>query len=722
MVRTPPQPSSSLLLILSTVLVAAFMTCSACSTGLGVQTEAAKTEAVQTVAVQTEAVQGAIPAGRQAAAESDSAGAGERAVPVTRVSEEPAVYALPGAQRLPATPPRWMTPVSLPVKMHQPPAAYHPDTSLRASNYRPAEIPTVRGSSFVGGGARTTSAAPEPSSPAVFAPLLGPAAPSLSTTFSSTDFDDNATNTGGYLFIPADPIAAAGPNHVLNVVNVTLRVHDKSGSLLADTALDDFFSSLSPDTFTFDPKVLFDQHAGRWVVVTLERLDDGAGGATEQSRIFLAVSDDANPLGTWYQVAIDAKTTISSIPRWADYPGFAVDEEAIYVTANMFAFSANGGGFGGVRLWVVDKGLGSGGFYDGGSVTAGKYDPYAGGGTATTTQPAQVYGDAPASVGTFLVSYSGLSNGSTEAVQVVRIDNPLGSPTFTQAYVDFGDKEDLLAGLPDAPQSGSSSLIETDDRRALHAVWYDDSLWLTATIDPKSGDPDSGEASAYWWQIDTSNLASLAIADQGVVLGEDIATDTYTFFPSIAVNGVGQVAVGFSGSASSIFAGSYYTTREPGDAAGTTSGSATLSSGAAAYERTFCGSNRWGDYSGTAVDPVDGCFWVYNKNAMSTGTTTSVDCDGNGSKETVESGRWETTYGKLCLAGACPADMLLASIDLSGAQTRKAAVTLRTVEGVTVKDGADVTFRAGTRVVLSNGFTVENGASFTAEIAASPCS
>ncbi len=707
MVSSAPEPSRSFSIVLSIVPAVALMILAGCSAGPNARPVTAESPA---------------SAPQEAAAEIASSEATEHALPVTRVSEEPEVYALPGAKRLPPVPPRWMTPLALSVKVFEPPAAYHPDTRPQALGYFAAEIPTVKGSSFVGVGARPASADPASSAHAAFSPAVAPAAPSLSTSFASTDFDDNATNTGGYVFIPPDSSAAAGPNDVLNVVNVTLRVHDKTGTLLADTALDDFFSALSPDTFTFDPKVIFDQYAGRWLVVTLERLDDGAGGATEQSRIFLAVSDDADPLGTWYQVAINAKTTISSIPRWADYPGFAVDDQAVYVTANMFSFSANGGGYGGVRLWVVDKGLGSGGFYDGGSVSVSKLDPYAGGGVATTTQPAHMYGDAPAGVGTFLVSYSGMTNGSTEAVQVVRLDDPLGSPTFTQASVDFGDKEDFPGALPGAPQSGSSALIDTNDRRALDAVWYDDSLWLTSTIDPKSGDPDSGEATAYWWEIDTSNLASLTIADQGVVLGEDIATNTSTFFPSIAVNGVGQVAIGFSGSASSIYAGSYYTTRDPGDAAGTTSGSATLASGAASYERTFCGSNRWGDYSGTAVDPVDGCFWVYNERAMSTGSTISLDCDGNGSKETVESGRWETTYGKLCPSGACPADMVLASVDLSGTQTRKAAVSLRTVEGVTVKTGADVTFRAGTRVVLGSGFKVESGASFVAEIAGSPCS
>ena len=53
--------------------------------------------------------------------------------------------------------------------------------------------------------------------------------------------------------------------------------------------------------------------------------------------------------------------------HWTDYPGLAVDEEAIYVTANMFSFTT--GFFGDTRLWIIEKGDGSGGLYDGGAAT-----------------------------------------------------------------------------------------------------------------------------------------------------------------------------------------------------------------------------------------------------------------------------------------------------------------------------------------------------------------
>ena len=67
-------------------------------------------------------------------------------------------------------------------------------------------------------------------------------------------------------------------------------------------------------------------------------------------------------------------------------------------------------------------------------------------------------------------------------------------------------------------------------------------------LDPNSG-ADSGQATAMWVKLDTSNLANLTLADSGTIGGEDIATGTYTTFPSIAVNAAEVVVVGFSASA-----------------------------------------------------------------------------------------------------------------------------------------------------------------------------
>ena len=467
----------------------------------------------------------------------------------------------------------------------------------------------------------------------------------VDSAFEGFNFDDNATETGGSLFIPPDPSGAAGTNSLIAVVNVMIESRNKAtGALSWRDSLQDFFSSVSPINTLFDPKIVFDHYENRFVVVALERNHAGANpNANNSSRILVAVSKTATPASAttsdWYYLSINSEESIGGFDHWADYPGFEIDEEAVYITTNMFAHTGGTTNFG-VRLWIINKGV-IGGFYGGGSASFTKHDPYAGAGTATTTMPAYIYGasGAGSGIGTYLVSYSGLTVTPNEFIQVVRIDDPLGTPDFTQAYILLGDIENNpLPEIPDAPQLGTATLIEVNDRRALDAVWRNDQLWLTTTLIPNSG-VDSGQATAHWIKLNTSSWPP-TLADQGDIGGEDIATGTSTFFPAVAVNNSGDAYFGFSASSSTTYAGFYSAGRKTGDTAGTVRSTEIVRAGDAYYIRTFGGTrNRWGDYSGASLDPVDdNIFWVYNTYAMSRGTpTTSPD----------EDGRWGTIWGKL---------------------------------------------------------------------------
>lgn len=463
----------------------------------------------------------------------------------------------------------------------------------------------------------------------------------LLTNFDAINFEANHTITGFYL-IPPDPIGAVGPSQVVNVVNTSIEWYTKTGTNQNSQSLSSFFSSLSPLTHTYDPKVIYDQYADRFVVVTLEVTDIAGGDTANTSRIMLAVSDNNDPNGTWYYHAINSKLIAGGDTTWADYPGFAIDDEAVYITNNMYTFDSSL--YRANFLWIVDKGLGSGGFYDGGSASVTQYDPYSAVGLpqwAQTTQPAHMFGTGPSGVGTFLVSYGGLTEappGSTEFVQIIRVDNPL-TPSFSHQFVNVGDIENAAAfPLPDAPQMTSPEEIEVGDRRALHAVWRDNSLWATTTILPGSG-PDLNQTTAHWWELNTTNLNTITVADQGNVGGEDVFPGTFTFYPSIAANMNGDMGIGFAACGQNIFPGAYYTWRKAGDPAGTVQPTQTLRAGVDYYYRAFGGArNRWGDYSGMSVDPSDDVtFWVYNEYAMTRGSVIA--------QWPTEDGRWATAWG-----------------------------------------------------------------------------
>lgn len=417
-----------------------------------------------------------------------------------------------------------------------------------------------------------------------------------------------------------------------------------------------FFSALGPPlgTFTFDPKVVWDHFENRFVVVTLERNDVTNGDASDESHILVAVSKTASPAtatsADWWFHDINSKITITN-PCWADYPGFEIDEEVIYITNNMFSFDTYGGGNEGVRLWIIDKGV-SGGFYAGGATAWKVLDPYSGGGTVVTTQPALVYGASGpgAGIGTYLVGYSGLSDGVDEYVEIVRVNSPLpivpDATTFTQTYVNVGDiEDDAFPSLPDGPQLGSTAMdIEVNDRRALDAVWRDDSnrppmLWLTTTIypDPTYDAANTGETTAHWFRLNTSTWPP-TLDDQGNIGGDDIVgagTEVYTFFPSLAINSQGNAYFGFAATSNLIYCGAYAVEQHWNDPATTVRVTETIEGGAGEYQRTFGGTrNRWGDYSGTALDPVTEKFWIFNQYAMTPGSGTSP-----------EDGRWGTAWG-----------------------------------------------------------------------------
>lgn len=465
----------------------------------------------------------------------------------------------------------------------------------------------------------------------------GPRAPPLINSFDGINFEEDGDNTD-FLHIPPDPIGAAGPNHLVSVVNTSIEWYTKDGTLEnsqrlgknASTAAGSFFASVAPINGTFDPKVIYDQYNSRFLVVTLERQDFGSGNPSNTSRILVAVSDDSDPNGTWHFSAINAKLNISGVDCWADYPGFAVDANAVYVTANMFGFGTFG--FGGTRLWIINKTP----LYTGGAIAVTVHDPAgASAQQSTTMQPAHMYGTPPAGVGTFLVRYSGFSEGGDEALSIIRVDNPLGAVSFTHQFVAAGDIDNTSSGFPGVPQSGTTTTIDGGDRRALNAVWRDNVLWTTASLLPPSG-ADAGQVTAHWFKTDTTTLATLSMVDQGDISGNDVAPNAHTFYPSITVDGSGNMAIGFALSAATIFPGAYYTARAADDPAGTVQPTGTLAAGVDFYVRTFGGGrNRWGDYSGISLDPADEqSFCIFNEYALTRGTTIGG-----------ESGRWGTRWG-----------------------------------------------------------------------------
>ena len=152
---------------------------------------------------------------------------------------------------------------------------------------------------------------------------------------------------------PPDPHGAAGPNGIIQVVNVRIAYWNKTGSLIwGPMPLDGMFSSVGNTNFSFDPKALYDTASGHFYVVLIEQ-----DTANQKSYMNVAVSKGPNPASNtpndWFLYRIDNTRTVGTNAYWGDYPGLGFDKQAVYIRLNMYTFSDVAGD---VQIIVLDKG------------------------------------------------------------------------------------------------------------------------------------------------------------------------------------------------------------------------------------------------------------------------------------------------------------------------------------------------------------------------------
>ncbi|HKB05582.1 MAG TPA: hypothetical protein VKD90_25385, partial [Gemmataceae bacterium] len=450
--------------------------------------------------------------------------------------------------------------------------------------------------------------------------------------FDGPAFTDNSPGA-----FPPSPAIAVGPAHAVTVTAATIQWQALPSSKSAAGApvkqpLKDFFVSAQGGTFA-SPRVIYDQVAGRFVIAVVET----RASPTPTARIRLAVSDDANPNGTWHRFFIDADADDIAGADCAAYLGLAADEEAVYITATHHAFLDDT--YQDARIYIVNKGV-SGGWYAGQPAAFRRFDPDPVGPPADVfgIVPAQVHGPPPAgATGTYLVSYSGRPGlGTTEAATVIRIDNPLApSPTFAAMQIELGDIDaDTGQELPDAPQPGSPVAIDTGDRRIGNAVWLEDRLYFAATVKPPSG-PDAGQATAHWFQVRTTDNV---VERQGDIGGEGNSVGLHTFFPSVAVDELGNLAVTFAAANAETFLGSYYAARLFTESEMSSPVAMDNGPGFPYVRRpgNAGSASPWGAYSSTVVAPNGRVFWTFNA---------FPDFPDPDPPEGTDPGRWATRAG-----------------------------------------------------------------------------
>lgn len=384
--------------------------------------------------------------------------------------------------------------------------------------------------------------------------------------------------------IPPDIGAAAGPNHLMIALNSQVRIQDKAGAILSTVTLNNFFSSLAGITSVFDPKVLYDRVAQRWIITA------PANAASANSSLCLGISATSDPTGTWNLYSFDADAANT---KWFDYPSIGFNGNWIVVTGNIFTVSSNS--FVGAMILMFDKAATYSGTANPTITTVT--------GMGGTIVPA-VSPDNSTGPLNLISNWNGNSGGSG-FLRLFTITGTPAAPFFaaTAIFPAVTSTWATVASSNFAPQNTVANLIAAGDARIQNAVFRGGSLWCTQTAFVPAASPI--HSVIQWWQIDpiTGNVQQFGRVDDGAAI--------FYAFPSIGVNAYKDVLLGYSSFSLTQFASCNTSFRSHTDALNTMQPSIQYKAGVAKYFKTFGGTtNRWGDYSSTFVDPDDFSFWT----------------------------------------------------------------------------------------------------------------
>jgi hypothetical protein len=349
-----------------------------------------------------------------------------------------------------------------------------------------------------------------------------------------------------------------------------------------------------------DPVVLFDPLAYRWLMSQFALPNDPSGPYYQ----CIAVSQTADPTGGWYRYEFKISDT-----KLNDYPKFGVWPDAYYYSVNQFSNCQSVCTWAGqgVAAFERDKmlsGLAASMVY----FDLYSLDPNLGG-----LLPSDLDGPPPpASSPNYLVTMDDdLWGYSPDQLQVwqFHVDwaNPVANSTFTRSGLLPIEAVDLslCSGLRNCiPQPVTTRGLDPIAGQMMHRLQYRSFGAYQTLVGNFTADVNGlNHAGIRWFELRQAG-GRWSLYQEGTY-----APDAdHRWMGSIAMNGSGDMALGYSVSSNSVYPSVRYTGRlaeDPLDQM--TLGEGTLVAGGGSQTHT---SSRWGDYSMMAVDPADDCtFW-----------------------------------------------------------------------------------------------------------------
>lgn len=551
-------------------------------------------------------------------------------------------------------------------------------------------------------------------------------APATSQNFEGISSLDQAYTIGWVL--PPDTNGDIGPNHYVQVVNVTFAVYDRSGKRLYGPAAINTvwqgFGGACEMSNDGDPTVLYDHLADRWLISQLA-IPNFPDGPFYQC---IAVSETGDPLGNYHRYAFVINNS------WLnDYPKLGVWPDGYYLSVNQFL--------------CMDL-IPPFGYYD---------CQWKGPRVAAFERAEMLQGNSDARMVAFDLPPSNL--GGLLPSDLDGPPSPAGTPNvFAQVddgawfnppvpdrlqlwefHVDWTTPPNSTFGpsLPNQPDVSATTLatapfdsnmcgydpncipqpgqdilglpspgLDALSDRLMHRLQYrrfptHESLVATHTVDV-----GNDRAGIRWYELRKEPGAGWSIYQQGTYAPAD---GDHRWMGSIAMDSAGNIALGFSVASPTTWPSIRYVMRQASDPLGEMGTETPMIDGSGAQEDS---SGRWGDYSAMSVDPTDDCTFWYTQEYYQT-----IDLFYGRNWQTRVAAFREPSCGS---AGSTPsltitdaavtegdADTTLATftVSLSSASTQTATVAYATADG-TASAGSDYIPASGT-LTFPSGTTTQ---------------
>lgn len=400
---------------------------------------------------------------------------------------------------------------------------------------------------------------------------------------------------------PTDANLAVGDTQVVQWVNVSYAVFDKTTGAtiagpIAGNAFWAGFGGPCEASNSGDPIVQWDKAAHRWVM--------SQNVFSSPFMTCVAISTTADATGTYYRFSFPQSAGFPDYPKWGIMP------DAYYQSQNVF--NASGTSYLGAGACAYERAkmlVGD---------TAAKQICFLTGLFDDSLLPADLdSAGTPPPAGQPEVYLGSIDNGASfinvyQYLFHVDFATPANS-TFTGA----GGTMPIPGVLPFSlacgggsciPQNGVTDLLDSLGDRLMYRLAYrnfsDHQTWLvnhSVTAGSTVGE--------RWYEFRSAeNSTSLSAFQQGTFAPSD---NNYRWMGSMAMDQAQDIALGYSVSGSSMFPSIAYTGRLASDPAGAMQTEGTIVGGTGSQTGT---SNRWGDYTGMALDAADDCtFWYTNQ-------------------------------------------------------------------------------------------------------------